>query len=131
MNDQDKKDVVRYKLSRANEALEEAAFLIEYKHFNTSVNRMYYACFYAVTALLYNKDIIVKRHSAAIQMFGLHFISTGIISRESGKFYSEIFELRQDSDYENFIEFEENEVLELMPSARKLITEAEHILSQP
>jgi uncharacterized protein (UPF0332 family) len=130
MNSNDERDIVAYKLYRANDAIEEVAFLLEHKRFTTAINRLYYGCFYAVTALLYTKGILIKRHSAAIQMFGLHFVSTGLISRASGKFYSEIFEMRQDSDYESFIEFEEQEVVELLPLAKNLISEIEQLLTK-
>ncbi len=130
MKKHSKEDIIAYKLFRANDALSETEFLIEHLHLTTAVNRLYYACFYAVSALLYSKDIVVKKHSGAIQMFGLHFISTGAVSRETGKFYSEIFELRQDSDYENFVEFEVQEVTELLPLAKNLITEIELLLSK-
>ena len=40
-----------------------------------------------------------------IQMFGLHFVNTGIISRNSGKTYSDIFDRRQKGDYEDFFDF--------------------------
>jgi uncharacterized protein len=42
--------LVRYRLGRAKEALEEVVLLLESNHTNTFVNRLYYACFYAVSA---------------------------------------------------------------------------------
>ncbi len=47
--------LVTYRLERACEALEEADILLERGHANTFVNRLYYACFYAVSALLLTK----------------------------------------------------------------------------
>jgi uncharacterized protein (UPF0332 family) len=61
-------------------------------------------------------------------MFGLHFVSTGIVAKEIGKFYTELFELRQDSDYESYFEFEVQEVIVLLPPAKNLITEVGRIL---
>ena len=45
--------LVQYRLDRAREALAEAALLLDSGHANTGVNRLYYACFYAVSALLF------------------------------------------------------------------------------
>lgn len=115
--------MVAYRLDRANQAIAEAKFLIREKHLHTAVNRLYYACFYTVSALLITKEISVKRHSAAIQLFGLHFIGPGLISKESGRFYSQMLELRQESDYEYFIEFEKEEIEALVPQAEALINE--------
>ena len=48
-------DYIRYRLQRANETIAEINILIENKLWNTAINRMYYACFYAVGALLVKK----------------------------------------------------------------------------
>ena len=62
-------------------------------------------------------------------MFGLHFVSTGIISKETGKFYTELFELRQDGDYESYKEFEAQEIIVLLAPAKNLISQIEAVLS--
>lgn len=116
-------EMIAYRLARAHEAITEAKFLIQHQHLNTAVNRLYYACFYSVSALLLSKELVVKRHSAAIQLFGLHFVGTGIVSRDAGRFYSHMLELRQESDYEYFVEFDIGEVDDLVPKAEALIAE--------
>ena len=80
---EERRKMVKYRIDRASEAIAEARFLIRENHLHTAVNRLYYACFYAVSALLLTKEISVKRHSAAIQLFGLHCIGPGIVSKES------------------------------------------------
>lgn len=44
-------DYARYRLQRAKETMDEVESHIENKFWNAAVNRMYYACFYAVGAL--------------------------------------------------------------------------------
>lgn len=122
------KEMALYRMGRANEAIEEAQVLLDAHRHNAAINRLYYSCFFAVSALLLTKDISVKRHSAAIQMFGLHFVGPGLISKESGRFYSQMLELRQESDYEYFIEFDAQEVLDLVPQVEALITEIRNLL---
>ena len=63
-------------------------------------------------------------------MFGLHFVKTGIIDRELGKFYTDIFDMRQTGDYEDYMDFTENDVLDLLQPANDLITQIENLLSQ-
>ena len=48
--------LIAYRLQRARESLDEATLLLEKDHVNTFVNRVYYACFYSVTALLQTRD---------------------------------------------------------------------------
>jgi len=52
---QEMRSLILYRLSRAHEALEEAKILLKEGYANTFVNRIYYACFYAVSALLLTK----------------------------------------------------------------------------
>ena len=52
MNKIEKEKVIFYKLERAKSTLTEAELLINNNFYNATVNRIYYACFYAVTALL-------------------------------------------------------------------------------
>jgi len=61
-------------------------------------------------------------------MFGLHFVKQDKISTSSSIFYSEIFDKRQKGDYEDFIDFDEGEVLIYIDPARKFVAEIETLL---
>jgi uncharacterized protein (UPF0332 family) len=77
MTNDDKRALVAYKYAKALDTLGEVGSHIDNHFWATAVNRLYYACFYAVSALLVDKGISVKTHAGVRQMFGLHFISTG------------------------------------------------------
>lgn len=62
---------------------------------------------------------------AADKKFGQLFIHTGIISKDYGKHYSELFEKRQKGDYNDFFDFDEDTVLRLYRPSIDLITEIE------
>ncbi|WP_162388911.1 HEPN domain-containing protein [Spirosoma endbachense] len=47
---------------------------------NGTITSSYYCFFWLVRGLLADKDIVTKRHSAAREMFSLHFIKSGEIS---------------------------------------------------
>ncbi len=49
MNKNHHDDLIRYRFERAKEAYDEAILMKREKHWNTCANRLYYACFYAVT----------------------------------------------------------------------------------
>ncbi len=128
MNEQDRKDLLKYRISRANETIDEVILLMENELWITAVNRLYYACYYAVSALLISKEIKASTHSGVRQMFGLHYIKTGIINKELGKFYSDIFDMRQAGDYEDYIKYSEGDLSDLFPTAKQLILEIENVL---
>jgi uncharacterized protein (UPF0332 family) len=103
-------DLVKYRVSRALESLSEAKVLADSSHWNACVNRLYYSCFYAVSALLVLHQMKSKKHSGIRSFFNLHFVKTGIVSIQSARIYNDLFERRQEGDYEDFFVFKEDEV---------------------
>ena len=103
MTPQQRFDIVLYRINNARELLPEIKDHIERGYYNTAMNRMYYACFYAVSALLLHTEIDgIKSHEGVRQMFGKHFILTHIIPKEWGHFYTIIYNNRTAADYEDF-----------------------------
>lgn len=128
MNKQDRKELIQFRITRAQDTLKEVDLHVENELWNTAVNRLYYACYYAVISLLVSKEIAAQTHSGVRQMFGLHFVKTGLIDKELGKFYTDIFDKRQTGDYDDFVDFTKDEVVNMIPTARKLIESIEIIL---
>lgn len=128
MNEQEKAELINYRINRAEESLKEVQLLIENKLWTFSINRIYYSCYYAVSALMLKHNIETKTHSGIRQMFGLHFVKTSKIPMDLGKFYSDIFEMRQSGDYDDYIEFTEEEVQDALKSAEELILNIKSIL---
>lgn len=89
LTDQDRKDIVRYRMENAMATLAEVDVHVQNQFYNTAANRLYYACYYAVSALLIANGIATKSHDGVIQMFGLHFIRTGVFPTHYGKYYSQ------------------------------------------
>ncbi len=116
-----KQELVAFRLRKAKETLQEIDILLANKLWNTAINRTYYACFYAVSALLAASDIEAKTHAGVRQMFGLHFIRPGLIAAEIGDFYATLFHMRQSSDYEDLVEYEEDDATNLLQPARELV----------
>ena len=125
----DKRDLVNFRLAKAKETLREVHFHIENELWFTAINRLYYACFYAIIALLYDNDIETKTHSGARQMFGQHFIKTEVISKDLGEFYTDLFNKRHRGDYDDFVVFEKEDVIPLMALAERFINEIDRIIS--
>jgi uncharacterized protein (UPF0332 family) len=94
MKSDDREKLVSYRINKAKETLQEVDLHIESELWNTAVNRLYYACFYAVNALLVRYEIKTKTHAGVRQMLALHFIKTGLIPEESGRYYSILLDKR-------------------------------------
>ena len=110
MNLDYKKEIIKYRLERSRETYEEALLMQRENHWNTCANRLYYACFYAVTALLQKHDLSSGKHSGVKALFNQHFIKTNIICKEKGKLYNRLFDARQEGDYIDFVYYSSEDV---------------------
>lgn len=128
MTDYTPEDYIKYRLGRANETIGEVRIHIKNRFWNTAINRMYYACFYAVSALLAKEEIEVSSHSGVRQKFGEYFVKTGIIDRDLAKHFTELFEKRHKGDYNDFYDYDEETVLDLYPVSQKFIDEITKLL---
>jgi uncharacterized protein (UPF0332 family) len=106
----EERDLIEYRIQRAYEALDEAAILYESGHLNTYVNRLYYASFYAVYALLLTQNISTSKHTHLRSLLHREYVKTGIIPPEMGRHFDLLFDSRQESDYADFVTFNCTEV---------------------
>jgi uncharacterized protein (UPF0332 family) len=67
--------------------------------FRATVNRAYYAVFYAASAMLLTKGLERRRHSGVIGAFREHFVKTGLVETEYSNIYGETLAIREDADY--------------------------------
>lgn len=116
-----KEDYINYRLDRACEALEDAKLLAENNRWNTAVNRLYYASFYAVIALLLRNGIETQTHDGVRTQFGLQYIKTGIIDKKFGKLFSKLFDYRLKGDYGDLFNFDKDIVEPLFEDVELLI----------
>lgn len=113
--------LIQHRMERADETMEEALLLCNAAHYNAAMNRLYYACFYAITAALLQKDINSMTHTGTKAMFSLHFIASGVLPKEHGKTFSRLFEIRHTSDYDDFVYCDKELFDDFFPKAQSLI----------
>lgn len=121
--------IVNYRLERAYETLKEADYNTEGGYYNTAVNRLYYACYYAASALLLSREIDANTHNGVKTQLSMHFVRTNLLSLEHGATFSLLFEKRQASDYNDFAYCDLALVNTLRPRAEAFI-EAVEILTR-
>lgn len=121
MNDDYQQHLIRYKIERARETFEEALLMQREDHWNACANRLYYACFYAVTAILAKKGLASSKHTGVKALFNKHLVKTGQVSKEKGRLYNELFETRQEGDYVDFVVFERSIVEPWIPEVSEFI----------
>ena len=121
MNLEDRIEYVKYRIESAKKTFEAAKVLAENKFWNSAVNRLYYAVFYAVNALLIMNEIQTKSHSATKSQFSMNFVKTGKFDKKYGKLLSELFDWRQKGDYENICDYDADSVQPLFKPVHEMI----------
>ncbi len=127
----EKASLIRYRLEQARESIKEADVLLTAGMSLRSVmNRLYYAMFYAVLALLQDKQAGTSKHSGAISLFDREFIKTEIFDKKFSKALHRAFELRQKGDYMEQTEVSKQDIEEIRPEAVEFVGRAESYLSK-
>ena len=91
------------------------------EHWNACANRLYYAAFYAVSALLVKDGLYAKKHSGIKVLFNRHYVKVGRVSKDSGRLYNRLFDLRQEGDYLDFVSLNKEEVAPLIEATADFI----------
>ena len=93
LTDSDRLEIVKYRLEKAYRTYHEAKGAINSGFGETAANRLYYAAYYAVSALLISYKYEVSTHNGVIQMFGKAFLKNNIIDKKYGRTFNQLFSL--------------------------------------
>jgi len=118
----DKRALAQYRLEQARESLDEATFLFSgEKSPRSIINRVYYAMFYAILALLIFEPYSSSKHSGILGYFNRRFIKEGVFDREMGRWVNKAFELRQRVDYREYFQVTRNQAADLLAKAQEFV----------
>ena len=96
---------------------------------NFAVNRAYYACFYAASAVLLSAGHRFVKHTGVRAALHQHFVKTGRIAPELGRSYDLLFQRRGQADYAELVTFDDSQVAELVRKAEEFVGAMERLLS--
>ena len=109
------------RFEKAMITLNSAKLDIRSNDFLSANNRIYYAMFYAVRAVVIFKEFDSKKHNRVIGFFNKEFISTNIISKEYGKIINRIKRVREQSDYDDFYIIEKDDTIKNYENVNRFI----------
>jgi uncharacterized protein (UPF0332 family) len=115
-------DLLRYRMDQAHETLREAEILLNESALRGTVNRAYYAMFYALLALLATRQLGTSRHSGALALFDREFVKTGVFPAELSRSLHLAFDRRQTHDYGEMTQINR-------PIAEETLTEARNFVA--
>ena len=114
-------DVVAYRIEKAYETMKQVRGVLPMRYWALIANHLFYAAYYAVSALLIAHGHRVKSHEGTVTQFGLHFAKEGIVPLEMGRLYSRLYEVRLTGDYKDNYDLTEEDVMPLVEPTERLI----------
>ena len=129
LSETEKKAIVNYRLAKAKDSLLDVHFSIKNSRWNNAANRLYYACFYAAMALLFNDGHEARTHNGIKTLLGQHYVKNGIMNEDLFQAYRKMFNLRQTGDYDDLIITTEEDITPLIEPAQNFIQEIENLIN--
>ena len=121
LSDEERFAIVTYRIEKARLALDEIKRVMPMKVWGMIANRMYYALYYAASAVLINDAHPVSTHKGVIAMLNQYYVRTGLLSKEDGNLFGNIFAFRKGSDYDDFIDASEQDINNYLPQVEQLV----------
>ncbi|MDE5976200.1 MAG: HEPN domain-containing protein [Muribaculaceae bacterium] len=127
---EEKKDIITYRTEKAFQTFKEAADNASLHHWSLSANRLYYAIFYMVLAINLKNGDYTKTHTGTYNLFYKRYVASGILSKEEGKLYRHLFSMRQSGDYDDLFDWQEEDIVPIMPEVEKLLLKMKRIVEE-
>lgn len=123
LTQEERQIIVGLEKEKALNILSEVEVLKQAKLWNTICNRLYYAAFHAVSALLINAGYSVATHQGAAVLLHQYYVKTGKLSKADGTFYTQLQRLREESDYNCTYYATEEETIARIEPTRQFIAD--------
>jgi len=93
-----------------------------------AVNRIYYGMFYSLLALGIKNEFETSKHAQLIGWFNKSFINNGLIDTKYGKIINKAFNRRTKGDYDVYIDFDKDTVIEMYNDMQDFIARIKNYL---
>lgn len=123
-------DLCKYRLEQARESLKASEIMLNNDMLRDSINRSYYAAFYAIKAVLAIEEKDFKRHKDVMAYFNKIYVATEKFPKELGRMIAKLQQLREKSDYDDFFIVSKERAEQQILAAGKVIAEVECFLNK-
>ena len=130
LNEEERRIIVNLELEKATNTMTQIPELQKLGYWDNIANRLYYAVFHAVNALLIHDGHPVNTHRGVIAMFGNYYIRTGIFASVEGRLYSDLQTMRNNSDYNCSYDATQQEIEPMIEPAKRLIDKVSDYISK-
>lgn len=115
-------EVSAYRMEKAYSALEDADYNAFGGKWDVAINRLYYACYYAATAYLMLCSIVTHTH-AGVKSNINKMVRDGVLDRQFSLTFNRMFDMRHESDYDDFVDYDAETVEQYRPLVSSFIEE--------
>lgn len=127
--DNRQEELSQYRIQEAKENLKVAEHCLREGWYKDSINRSYYAAFYAIKAVLALGTIDFKRHKDVVAYFNKEYVARNVFPRELGRRLGMLKQLREKSDYDDFYIASKEQADEQYHTAEYVIANVDKYLS--
>lgn len=128
LNDEERKLLVEFEIEKAHKLIDQFTILENAKLWDTLANRVYYAVFHAVTALLIMNGLHAGSHQGVSVLFNKHFVKENLVDEKYGRLLARLENMREKSDYTCLFETTKEEVMPMIPQAKEMISIIENLI---
>lgn len=130
LKEEERRVLITLELEKSEKTLTEMEVQLQNSLWGMAANRLYYALFHAVSALLVSDKHEVDTHRGAVNKFSLFYVKTGIFTPAEGRLYSQLQKLREDGDYNCSIDVDQSDVEGKVLPTRQLIAHIRRYLEE-
>jgi len=123
-------DLIRHRLDEAKESIEDVKLLIDNNRLRAAVNRIYYGMFYSLLALGSACEFGTSKHQQLLGWFNKNFINEGLIDAKFGKIINKASNRRTKGDYESYVDFNKDVIIEMFDDMKEFIIEIERFITK-
>lgn len=125
---EDRSALVNLYWEKSENTLQELRVAIENEQWSMAANRLYYALFHAVTALLVKDSHPVNTHRGIKTALGEHYVLTGKLSGDDGRLFAQMATLRERADYDCVFKVSKEQVQVLVEQSDSFLAKIKLLL---
>ena len=124
------RDLSDHRLEQADRCVRSAKILFLDGDYKGAANRSYYAIFHCMRSVLALEGVDFSKHSGVSAYFRKQYIKTGIFDVCLSDIIGEAFNIRTDSDYDDYYVVSKEEIKEQIENAEKFYHVIEEYLGK-
>ena len=124
------KALSEYRMSQAIRCIQSAKLLADDGDYKGAANRSYYAIFHCMRSVLALEKVDFSKHSGVSAYFRKEYIKTGIFDIRLSDIIKEAFDVRSDSDYDDYFVISKEDVRQQIENAEYFLGVIQNYLKE-